>query len=50
MTDLWDMEDKDKADGDAICKKLYDDPSPYFKLLFRNEVYHVFRLLNHLEG
>ncbi|ESO05865.1 hypothetical protein HELRODRAFT_105874 [Helobdella robusta] len=46
MTDIWDMEDRDNLAFEPLCKRLYDDPSPYFVKVFKNNVYDIFRVLD----
>jgi len=45
MADLWDHEDVENRGKETLCERLFRDPAPYFKSVFRNPVYNVLQLV-----
>ncbi|KAL4222659.1 hypothetical protein ACF0H5_018701 [Mactra antiquata] len=45
MAEIWDVEDKaNKHEPIPACAKLKDNPTPYFRKVFQNNVYQVLKL------
>ena len=45
MAEIWDLEDDVNKDKMPTCARLYKNPEPYFKRMYRNKVYDVLKPL-----
>ena len=45
MAEVWDLEDKENMDKVPVCARLYKNPQPYFKRVYRNKVYDILQVL-----
>ncbi|CAG5129453.1 unnamed protein product, partial [Candidula unifasciata] len=45
MPEIWDLEDQENQGKPPACTELKKNPQPYFKPVFRNNVYTVLKLL-----
>ena len=46
MAEIWSLEDKVNTDPTPTCAKLHRNEAPYFKRVFRNEVYDILKVLD----
>ena len=46
MAEIWDLEDKVNTNETPTCAKLHQDEAPYFKRVFRNEIYDILKVLD----
>ncbi len=46
MAEIWDLEDKVNTNDIPVCAKLRRDEAPYFKRVFRNDVYDILKVLD----
>ena len=47
MAEIWDLEDKVNMNQNIpVCAKLRRDEAPYFKRVFRNDVYDILKVLD----
>ena len=46
MAEIWSLEDKANTDPTPTCAKLHRNEAPYFKRVFRNEVYDILKVLD----
>ncbi|XP_074658691.1 protein C-mannosyl-transferase DPY19L1-like [Tubulanus polymorphus] len=44
MPEIWDIEDEENRGNRAVCKDLNNKPSPEFKSVFKNNVYHIMQV------
>ncbi|XP_053374702.1 probable C-mannosyltransferase DPY19L1 [Mercenaria mercenaria] len=46
MAEIWDIEDEEnRGETTPACTKLKESPGPYFKTVFKNNVYQVLKVL-----
>lgn len=45
MPEIWDVEDPANAGKTPLCVTMVNDPAPYFKSVFTNEKFDVFKVL-----
>ncbi|XP_072028845.1 protein C-mannosyl-transferase DPY19L1-like [Amphiura filiformis] len=44
LPEIFDLEDKENLGKEPLCMKLKKNPAPYFKQVFRNNVYTILKL------
>ena len=45
MPEIWDVEDPANKGKTPLCLVLVRDPTPYFKQVYKNEKFDVFKVL-----
>jgi len=45
MAEVWDLEDEVNKQYLPVCHRLKNQPQPYFKRVFRNNVYDILEVL-----
>ena len=46
MPEIWDVEDPANKGKEPLCLVMVRDPKPYFKQVYKNEKFDVFKVLN----
>ena len=46
MPEVWDIEDSENRDKDPSCQKLKKIAEPYFKRVFKNNIYQVLKVVS----
>ena len=44
MPEIWDIEDIENRGKTPACIKMMENPEPYFKNVFRNNVYNILKV------